>query len=75
MTVEKLGVVAFRSTKKAAAGIGAKMSIASLPQPIRSPLAKERPVFVQWKPTGPAMPKTRQQVYDEAKRRICLVAR
>ncbi|MCU1358585.1 MAG: hypothetical protein JWM89_4003 [Acidimicrobiales bacterium] len=58
-----------RNVKKAQAGARSKKSIAHLPAKTRTALGKQGAAVAQRKRSGGASPKTRQELYDEAKRR------
>jgi hypothetical protein len=55
--------------KKARAGAQSKRSIANMPAKTRTALGKQGAAVAQRKRTGRSTPKTRQELYDEAKRR------
>ena len=66
----KKQVKAARSyVKKAQAGARKQRSIASMPARTRSELGKQGAAVAQRKRTGGSSPKTRQELYEEAKRR------
>lgn len=69
MATEKQRQAARRNVKKAAAGAKAKKSIAAMPKRTRTALGKQGAAVAQRKRTGGATPKTRQELYEEAKRR------
>jgi hypothetical protein len=58
-----------RNVKKARAGAQKKRSIASMPAKTRTALGKQGAAVAKRKRTGGSSPKTRQELYDEAKRR------
>jgi hypothetical protein len=58
-----------RNVKKAQAGARQKRSIASMPAKTRSELGKQGAAVARRKRTGGSSPKTRQELYEEAKRR------
>lgn len=58
-----------RNVKKARAGAAAKRSIANMPAKTRSALGKQGAAVAKRKRTGGTSPKTRQELYEEAKRR------
>jgi hypothetical protein len=58
-----------RNIKKARAGAEQKRSIAHLPKATRSALGKQGAAVAQRKRTGGSSPKTRAELYEEAKRR------
>jgi len=55
--------------RKARAGAKKKRSIASMPAKTRSALGKQGAAVAKRKRRGGSSPKTRQELYDEAKRR------
>jgi hypothetical protein len=69
MATEKQRQAARRNVKKAIAGARAKKSIASMPKKTRTALGKQGAAVAQRKRTGRANPKTRSELYEEAKRR------
>jgi len=58
-----------RNVKKARAGAEKKRSIAHLPAKTRTALGKQGAAVAQRKRTGGSSPKTREELYEEAKRR------
>jgi hypothetical protein len=58
-----------RNIKKARAGAQKKRSIAAMPAKTRTALGKQGAAVARRKRTGGSSPKTRQELYDEAKRR------
>jgi hypothetical protein len=58
-----------RNVKKARAGAQKKRSIANLPAKTRTALGKQGAAVAKRKRTGGTSPKTRQELYEEAKRR------
>jgi hypothetical protein len=58
-----------RNVKKAQAGARASRSIASMPKSTRTALGKQGAAVAQRKRTGGTTPKTRAELYEEAKRR------
>ena len=58
-----------RNVRKAAKAARQKESIASMPKSTRTALGKQGAAVAQRKRTGAKNPKTRQELYDEAKRR------
>jgi hypothetical protein len=58
-----------RNVQKAQAGARKKRSIASMPARTRSALGKQGAAVAQRKRTGGSSPKTRQELYDIAKRK------
>ena len=58
-----------RNVKKAQAGARKKRSIASMPAKTRTALGKQGAAVAKRQRTGSSSPKTRQELYEEAKRR------
>jgi hypothetical protein len=58
-----------RNVKKARAGAERKRSIAHLPKATRSALGKQGAAVAKRKRTGGSSPKTRAELYEEAKAR------
>jgi L,D-peptidoglycan transpeptidase YkuD (ErfK/YbiS/YcfS/YnhG family) len=58
-----------RNVKKAQAGARKKRSIAHLPAKTRTALGKQGAAVAKRKRTGGSSPKTRAELYEEAKRR------
>jgi hypothetical protein len=58
-----------RNVKKAQSGARKKRSIANLPAKTRTALGKQGAAVAKRKRTGRSSPKTRQELYDEARRR------
>jgi hypothetical protein len=58
-----------RNVKKAQAGARSKRSIANLPSSTRTALGKQGAAVARRKRTGGTSPKTRAELYAEAKRR------
>ena len=58
-----------RNVKKAQAGARKKKSIANMPAKTRAALGKQGAAVARRKRTGGSSPKTRQELYEEAKRR------
>jgi hypothetical protein len=69
MATEKQVKAAKRNVKKARAGAQQKRSIASMPAKTRTALGKQGAAVAKRKRTGGSSPKTRQELYEEAKRR------
>jgi hypothetical protein len=69
MATTKQVRAAKRNVTKARAGAQKKRSIANLPAKTRSALGKQGAAVARRKRTGGTAPKTRQELYDEAKRR------
>jgi hypothetical protein len=58
-----------RNVKKAAAAAKSKKSIASMPKATRTALGKQGAAVAQRNRSGGRSPATRQELYEEAKRR------
>ena len=69
MATRKQVQAATRNVKKASAGAQKKRSITNLPAKTRTALGKQGAAVAQRKRTDGSSPKTRQEFYDEAKRR------
>jgi hypothetical protein len=69
MATKKQVTAAERNVKKAQAGAKQKRSIANMPARTRSALGKQGAAVAQRKRTGGSSPKTRQELYDIAKRK------
>jgi hypothetical protein len=69
MATKKQVQAAKRNVKQAQAGAKKKRSIASMPAKTRSALGKQGAAVAQRKRTGGSSPKTRQELYEIAKRR------
>jgi hypothetical protein len=69
MATKKQMQAAKRNVKQAQAGAKKKRSIASMPAKTRSALGKQGAAVAQRKRTGGSSPKTRQELYEIAKRR------
>lgn len=69
MATQKQAKAARRNVTKAQAGAQRKRSIASMPAKTRSALGKQGAAVAQRKRTGGSSPKTRRELYEEAKRR------
>jgi hypothetical protein len=69
MATNKQVKAAKRNVKKAQAGAQKQRSIASMPAKTRSALGKQGAAVAQRKRTGGSSPKTRQELYEIAKRR------
>jgi hypothetical protein len=69
MATTKQTRAAKANVKKAQAGARSKRSIAHLPSSTRSALGKQGAAVAKRKRTGGSAPKTRQELYEEAKRR------
>jgi len=69
MASEKQTQAARRNVKKAQAGARRKRSIANMSAKTRTALGKQGAAVAQRKRSGASEPKTRQELYEEAKRR------
>ena len=69
MATAKQRTAAKRNIKKAASAARAKRTIAHMPNKTRTALGKQGAAVARRKRTGGSEPKTRQELYDEAKRR------
>ena len=69
MATRKQTQAAKRNVKKATKAAGSKKSIAHLPSSTRTALGKQGAAVAQRKRTGGSSPKTRAELYEEAKRR------
>jgi hypothetical protein len=69
MATEKQRAAAQRNVKKAASGARRKRSIANMPAKTRTALGKQGAAVAQRKRTGGSSPKTRVELYEEAKRK------
>jgi hypothetical protein len=69
MATKKQVKAAKQNVKKAQAGAQKQRSIANMPAKTRSALGKQGAAVAQRKRTGGSSPKTRQELYEEAKRR------
>lgn len=69
MATEKQRTAAKRNVKKAASAAKKKRSIASMPGRTRTALGKQGAAVAARKRTGGTSPKTRAELYEEAKRR------
>ena len=69
MATEKQVKAARRNVEKARAGAQKKRSIANMPARTRTALGKQGAAVAQRKRTGGPSPKTRQELYEIAKRR------
>jgi hypothetical protein len=69
MATKKQVKAAKRNVEKAKAGARKKRSIASMPAKTRTALGKQGAAVARRKRTGGSSPKTRQELYEEAKRR------
>jgi hypothetical protein len=69
MATTKQVQAAKRNVKKARASAQKKRSIAKMPAKTRTALGKQGAAVAKRKRTGGTSPKTRQELYEEAKRR------
>jgi hypothetical protein len=69
MATGKQVAAARKNVKKAQVGARKKRTLAHMPKATRSALGKQGAAVAQRKRTGGSEPKTRQELYDEAKRR------
>ncbi|HEV7861858.1 MAG TPA: plasmid stabilization protein [Acidimicrobiia bacterium] len=69
MATKKQTEAARSNVKKARSAAKSKRSIANLPATTRTALGKQGAAVAQRKRTGGSTPKTRQELYEEAKRR------
>ena len=69
MATEKQRQAAKRNVKKAIGAAQRNRSIANLPKKTRTALGKQGAAVAQRKRTGASKPKTRAELYEEAKRR------
>jgi hypothetical protein len=69
MATEKQRQAAKRNVKKAIGAAKQKRSIAGMPKKTRTALGKQGAAVAQRKRTGASTPKTRAELYEEAKRR------
>jgi hypothetical protein len=69
MATQKQRGAAQRNVKKAAAGARRKRSIANLPAKTRTALGKQGAAVAKRKRSGGSSPKTRAELYEEARRK------
>jgi hypothetical protein len=69
VATKKQAKAAKRNVQKAQAGAQKKRSIANMPAKTRSALGRQGAAVAQRKRTGGSSPKTRQELYDIAKRK------
>jgi hypothetical protein len=69
MATEKQRAAARRNVKKAAGAAKAKKSLAHMPSSTKTALGKQGAAVAARKRTGASAPKTRNELYEEAKRR------
>lgn len=69
MATEKQRTAAKRNIKKAASAARSQKTISKMPKKTRTALGKQGAAVAQRKRTGGSEPKTRAELYEEAKRR------
>jgi alpha-mannosidase len=69
MATTKQTQAAKRNVRKAIGAAKKKRTIANMPKKTRTALGKQAAAVAKRKRTGSSSPKTRQELYDEAKRR------
>jgi hypothetical protein len=69
MATQKQRAAAKKNVRKAAAAAKSSRSIASMPKKTRSALGKQGAAVAARKRSGGSEPRTRQELYDEAKRK------
>ena len=69
MATQKQKAAAKRNVRKAATAAQKKRSLANMPSSTKTALGKQGAAVAQRKRTGRSTPKTRQELYDEARRR------
>jgi hypothetical protein len=69
MATRKQTEAARKNVRKAAAGAKQKRSLANMPKATKTALGKQGAAVAQRKRTKSGTPKTRQELYEEAKRR------
>jgi len=69
MATKKQTAAAKKNVQKAQAGAKKKKSLANMPKSTKTALGKQGAAVAQRKRTGSSSPKTRQELYEEAKRR------
>jgi L,D-peptidoglycan transpeptidase YkuD (ErfK/YbiS/YcfS/YnhG family) len=69
MATQRQVKAARRNVKKAQAGARSKRSLANLPRATKTALGKQGAAVAARKRTGGTSPKTRAELYEEAKRR------
>jgi hypothetical protein len=69
MATDRQVKAARRSVKEARAGAKEKRSIANLPAKTRTALGRQGAAVAKRKRSGGSSPRTRQELYEEAKRR------
>jgi hypothetical protein len=69
MATQRQTAAAKRNVRKAIAAAKEKRTIAHMPKKTRTALGKQGAAVAQRKRTGGTAPKTRQELYEEARRR------
>ncbi len=69
MATQKQTAAARKNVKKAQQGAKSKRSLANMPKATKTALGKQGAAVAQRKRTGSSTPKTRAELYEEAKRR------
>ena len=69
MATEKQRRAAKKNIKKAAKAAKSQRSLANMPNSTKTALGKQGAAVAQRKRTGSSTPKTRQELYEEAKKR------
>jgi hypothetical protein len=69
MVTRRQTQAAKKNIRKAAKAAGQKRTLANMPKATRTALGKQGAAVAQRKRTGAKSPKTRQELYEEAKRR------
>jgi hypothetical protein len=69
MATKKQTAAAKENVKKAQKGAKKKKTLANMPKSTKTALGKQGAAVAQRKRTGSNSPKTRQELYEEAKRR------
>ena len=69
MATQKQKTAARSNIKKAAKAAKSQRSLANMPKKTRTALGKQGAAVAQRKRTGGSSPKTRQKLYEEAKRK------
>jgi hypothetical protein len=69
LATKKQTNAAKKNVQKAQEGARSKRSLANMPKSTKTALGKQGAAVAQRKRTGSSTPKTRQELYDEAKRR------
>jgi hypothetical protein len=69
MATRKQTTAAKKNVRKAAAAAKGKRSLANMPKSTKTALGKQGAAVAQRKRSGASTPKTRQELYEQAKRR------